>query len=1111
MPLTRIKQTAIGEDSVTSAKLAHDLDFDGQFVRVPHGTTAQRPSNPVAGQLRFNTDLGTLEQYNTNTNNWAAIDSPPIINSLTYTGSGQNATDPAGGETITLTGSNFKNGFTLTVGGTTVGTTAFVDSTRVTFTAPAKTAGDYDVVLTNANGLAATLTSGISYNGVPAFTTAAGNIGTLEPDAAMSTVTIVAAEPDGGTVSYSVTTGAVPTGTSLSSAGAITGTPSGSGLTGNTTSTFTVTATDNEGQTSTRQFNLIVLRPIYTKTINNSLAFVTNRDVRLEYTPGSNGDDRTKFTLSTWVKRSHLGYKAGATRDYIFSALDPNGSGHASIHFSGDDGITFNTASIGEYTSTNTILQETASWYHLHVNIDTNASAGSRVRMWINGQEIAMTVSVEVTAGVSLPYFENAKKMFIGAIATSSGAADTADMMLADTYIVDGKILAPTLFAESVSNTWVAKPTYTGSLGTMGAHLEYGNLSNLGEDTTSSNNNWTWDDDGSGPDSSNQNVYRMVDTPTNSFNTLSMQNNNLQWHSGSEYISRCGLFSYSSSGSPSVQAYANYATGDGYRGTGKWYWEVKLNNYSSGTNAYIGVVPVGRDDHEYSGVSWNDGLFFHQSTGRYDPIGTYTSSGGLNFGTGDYISLMFDHSTGVLSAWLNGGTTGAADYTFTAYPTIKGWLPYHTNSVGSGNAGFAWNFGGNPCFGFLDARPATVYSDANGNGEFKYQVPTGALALCTANFSEATDMKQVRDEGPDKHFNTVSYEGTGSTQSITGMGFKPSWLWIKDVDTDTGSGNGYNWQMVLPVVDQSEGVLLPSATNTLYNTANMYYNSIDIDGFTVPGAVGINANGATHHAYGFNMGNPVTVNNVAGAGAVPTAGSVVIDGVNKTTAQPNTAIKRQIVNTSMGISITRFTDGGGAHTIDHNLGVKPDLVIMKNLSGNAETWFYLFDVLDGSNDYFTTGNSGSETVVQNTGGSYTTTYTSTSFFLDSQQTGQDYVCIAIASKPGFSRVGRYDGNSSPDGVFIHTGFRPGMVMVKNLSATSVIRLRDNIHQPLNRTNLPTVDFSRNAPALTGSNRDMYFHSNGFKLKVNSSTSNNNNNAYWYMAFADQGAKFGNGK
>ena len=1115
MPLTRIKQTAIGADAITTAKLddtAGGLALPGtQYVHVPVGTTAQRPSSAANGQLRYNTDFSRLEQYAGGL--WQAIDSPPAIITLAYPGSGQTAADPAGGETITLSGSNFQAGATVTVGGTSATSVTVVSSLSITFVAPAKTAGDYNVVVTNSNGLSANLNNGISYNGTPSFSTAAGNIGTLVPDEAMTTVTIVAAEPDGGAVAFSVTTGALPTGLSLAANGQITGSPSGTGLVANTTSTFTVTATDDENQTNTRQFNLIVLRPMYTKTINNSIQFVSNRDTRLEYTPSQNGDDRTKFTISTWVKRSSLGYKSGNDRDYIISARETgSGAGHCSVHFENGDEIKFNSAITGSYISTHSVFQETATWYHLHVNADSNASTGSRVRIWINGQEVAMTASSEVPSGTSFPYFTNGTKMFIGAEASSTTASvNHGNFQLADTYVVDGKILAPTLFAESVNNTWVAKPTYTGSLGTMGAHLEYENLSNLGDDTTSSNNNWTWDDDGNGPDSSNQNIYRNVDTPTNNFNTLSSQNNNLQWHTGSEYISRGNLFSYSNAGSPSVQAWVNYATGDGYRAVGKWYWEVKLNNYASGTNAYIGIVPIGRDDHDYGGVTWADGLYFHQSGGRYDPIGTYSSTGGLNFGTGDYVSFMYDHATGVLSAWLNGGTTGAANYNFTAYTNRLGWLPYHANSVGTGNAGYAWNFGQNASFGYLDPRPATVYSDANGHGEFKYPVPTGALALCTANFSEAVDMKQVKDEGPDKHFNIISYEGTGSTQSVTGMGFKPSWLWIKDVDTDTGSGNGYNWQMTLPVVDQSEGVLLPSATNALYNTSSGYFNSIDTDGFTIPGANGINANGATHHAYGFNMGNPVTVNNVAGAGAVPTAGSVVIDGVNKTTAQPNTAIKRQIVNTSMGISITRFTDNGGAHTIDHNLGVKPDLVIMKNLSGNAETWFYLFDILDGTNDYFTTGNNGSETIVQNTGSNYSTTYTTSSFFLNTQQSGQDYVAIAIASKVGFSRIGRYDGNGSADGVFVHTGFRPGMVMVKNLSAASVIRLRDNVVQPLNRTNLPTLDFSRNAPALTGSNRDMYFHSNGFKLKVNSVTSNNNNQAYWYMAFADQGAKFGNAK
>ena len=117
----------------------------------------------------------------------------------------QLQTDPAGGETITVSGSNFQNGATVTIGGTAASGVSVPSSSSITFTAPAKTAGDYDLVITNSNGLSATSTAGFSYNGTPSFTTAAGNIGRIESGVAMSTITIVVAEPDGGTLAYSVT------------------------------------------------------------------------------------------------------------------------------------------------------------------------------------------------------------------------------------------------------------------------------------------------------------------------------------------------------------------------------------------------------------------------------------------------------------------------------------------------------------------------------------------------------------------------------------------------------------------------------------------------------------------------------------------------------------------------------------------------------------------------------------------------------------------------------------------------------------------------------------------------------------------------------------------
>ena len=33
------------------------------------------------------------------------------------------------------------------------------------------------------------------------------------------------------------------------------------------------------------------------------------------------------------------------------------------------------------------------------------------------------------------------------------------------------------------------------------------------------------------------------------------------------------------------------------------------------------------------------------------------------------------------------------------------------------------------------------------------------------------------------YFNTVLYTGTGSSNSVTGVGFRPDWLWIKNRST----------------------------------------------------------------------------------------------------------------------------------------------------------------------------------------------------------------------------------------------------------------------------------------------------------------------------------------
>ena len=227
---------------------------DTDFVKLPSGTTAQRPSSAAAGQFRFNTTIGDAEVYDGTA--WTRMGTtPPTFSAIDYPGTA-TAANPAGGETVIITGTEFKIGVSLTIGGTTPSSITRNSSTQITFTAPAKSAGSYSIIITNTDGGTATATNAINYNGVPAFTNAAGSLGSLEEGGTFN-FSVAATEPDGGAVTYAVTTGSLPAGASLNtSTGAITGTASN--VNASTTSTFTITATDNENQSSTRQYSITV-------------------------------------------------------------------------------------------------------------------------------------------------------------------------------------------------------------------------------------------------------------------------------------------------------------------------------------------------------------------------------------------------------------------------------------------------------------------------------------------------------------------------------------------------------------------------------------------------------------------------------------------------------------------------------------------------------------------------------------------------------------------------------------------------------------------------------------------------------------------------------------
>src|SRR5210317_1056387 len=97
----------IGFDGNTPA-VSLDLGNRTDSIVLPKGTTAERPSSPVTGMIRYNTQLEQYELYNSVTG-WVNIgDQPPEIIGISPTHI--STTEVANTQSITITGNSFDSG-----------------------------------------------------------------------------------------------------------------------------------------------------------------------------------------------------------------------------------------------------------------------------------------------------------------------------------------------------------------------------------------------------------------------------------------------------------------------------------------------------------------------------------------------------------------------------------------------------------------------------------------------------------------------------------------------------------------------------------------------------------------------------------------------------------------------------------------------------------------------------------------------------------------------------------------------------------------------------------------------------------------------------------------
>ena len=611
----------------------------------------------------------------------------------------------------------------------------------------------------------------------------------------------------------------------------------------------------------------------------------------------------------------------------------------------------------------------------------------------------------------------------------------------------------------------------------------------------------------------------LLDSPTSNFYTMSPLLNAL---TGPVTFREGNLSALFSSGSYENGAYSSAALPS----SGQWYTEVYVK--AAGGSPGIGLQQTNKKNY----TSWRD-YWNYTGPGSYSnqtPVYYFTGSvyhdatlsaktvvtGLPSWTTGDIIGIAIDVDTNEIWFSKNGTFINSGDPATNANPFLLGSamnpsqgdvVHIHAMSYQSGD--YIFNFGQDSSFAG-NLAPGNN-ADANGVGNFKYAPPTGYLALCTSNLPDVALGPDVNtsDERANENFIPYTYTGDGtSTRSFTGMGFSPDWLWNKCRTI------GFSNQLYDTVRGPNKGL----QTNTA-GPENSYtlLPSFDTDGFTIgtDGTAGnvLNQPAATYATWSWKAGGTPTATNTAGVGAVPTSGSVLIDGVASTSALAGTIAANKITaNTDAGFSIINFTGNGlSGQTVAHGLSSTPDFIIHKdrNTNSNNNSWNAWHKYAGDGNDYgylsSTAGFTGDAQIIPNG----TDTIELKANLTTTNQSGHSFIMYAFHSVDGFSKAGSYNGNGSTDGAFVHTGFRPAFVLLKKSSAGGDNwSIYDTGRDPYN---VATKYLIPNNSQTEGSTTSLDFVSNGFKIRASGSWINTASATYIYMAFAENPFKYANAR
>jgi len=471
--------------------------------------------------------------------------------------------------------------------------------------------------------------------------------------------------------------------------------------------------------------------------------------------------------------------------------------------------------------------------------------------------------------------------------------------------------------------------------------------------------------------------------------------------------------------------------------SGKYYWEHTVASIGSGAVIGISNNPSqAASDANRRGYYSVDGNVYTDSS---------NSAYGATYTTGDVIGIAYDGDNGKLYFSKNGTWQNSGNPVTGANPAV------------SGLTGTFWPF-------------ATIVSctlNSNwGQRSWAYQAPAGFKALCTANLPAPVVTK------PSDLFDVKLWTGNGSSQTISGLGFSPDLVWVKQRSaarshwlTDTVRGN-----TKLLSSDQTSAEITETDCITSFNS----------DGFSLDADAGFNASSGSYAAWAWDAGN-TTVTNTQGS------------------------IASQVrANPSAGFSVVTYTGTGANATVGHGLGVAPSMLIVKNRSSSADNWQVYHQALGNANLRLRlNATDGADSVSTMWNG---TAPSSTVFSVGTQSgsNGSSNLLVAYCWAPldGYSSAFSFTGNgSSSDGPFVALSFRPKLLLIKRTDATGNWLLVDAARGAYNLNNTYLYANTSDAEAAQ-SGLGWDFLSNGFKIRNAYNDSNASSGTYVGFAWAE---------